>query len=246
MHPRLAHFGSLVIPTYSVVAALGLIAAFLFAEWCAPRAGLARDRIWTLSLAVLIGTVVLSRLALAIELWPSFRSYPRLVLTLPTLTKFGPALVLLSAAACIAAMRLPWLRTLDAVTPAALLLLTALHLGGFFAGNDLGSHTSSAIGNLVPGDEGHHPVALYAAFLTALACGASLLTLLRDNRAGRTFGVGLAAVAIARFLADEFRPGYLLPSAGLPGFLRADQLLLLALAVAGMLLLLDWRPRHAE
>lgn len=246
MHPRLAHFGSFMIPTYSVAAATGLIAALLLAEWCAPRSGVPRDRTWTFGLAILASTVVLSRLVLMAELWPSFRAYPRLVLTLPTMTSFGPLLVLLSAVACIAAMRLPWLRTLDAVTPAALLLFTALHIASFFAGTDLGSRTSLTIGNLVPGDEGHHPVALYAAVLTALACAASLLTLLRKGRAGRTFGAGLAMVAISRFLADEFRPAYLLPSIGLPGFLRADQLVLLALTVAGMLLLLDWNPRHAQ
>ena len=246
MHPRLAQFGSFTIPTYSVVAAAGLIAALLFAEWCAPRAGLSRDRIWTLGLAVLGLTVVLSRLALVAELWPAFRSYPRIVLTLPTLTKFGPAIVLVSAAACIAAMRLPWLRTLDAVAPASLLLLTALHVGSFFAGEDLGSHTLLAIGRLIPGDENHHPVALYAAVFTGVACAASLLALLRQSRPGAAFGVGLAGAAVARYLADEFRPSYLLPPATVAVSLRVDQMVLLTLAACGMLLLLERRPNHAE
>ena len=246
MHPRLAHLGSFTIPTYSVAAAIGLIAALLLAEWCAPRVGLTRERIWNLSLATLASTLVLSRLALIAQNWSAFRTYPRIILTLPTLTKYGPLIVLVSAAACIVVMHLPWLRTLDAVTPAALLLLTALHLGSFFAGDDLGSRTALALGNLVPGDEGHHPVALYAAVLTAFACAAAFVTLLRNSRTGRAFGIGLAAVSIARFLVDEFRPGYLLPNLGIPGFLRADQLLLLALTVAGMLLLLDWSPRHAK
>lgn len=246
MYPRLGHFGALTIPTYSVVAAVGLVAALLLAEWCAPRAGLARERVWNLSLAALASTVVLSRLALVAEMWPSFRAYPRIVLTLPTLTKYGPLLVFVSAAACIATMRLPWLRTLDAVTPATLLLLAALHLGSFFAGNDLGSSTSLAIGNLVRGDEGHHPVALYAAVLTALACAAALFTLLRSHPVGTVFGTGLAAASVARFLADEFRPLYLLPSGSGVGALRADQLLWIALAVTGLLFLLERNPRHAK
>jgi phosphatidylglycerol---prolipoprotein diacylglyceryl transferase len=246
MHPRLAQFGSITIPTYSVVAAVGLIAALLLAEWCAPRAGLSRERVWNLSLVTLAGTLVLSRVALVVQNWAAFRTYPRIILTLPTLTRFGPLLVLVVAAACIFAMQLPWLRTLDAVTPAALLLLTALHVGSFFAGDDLGSRTTLALGNLVRGDEGHHPVALYAAALTVLAYAAAMLTLLRGSRPGRTFGVGLASLSVARFVADEFRPGYLLPQLGIPDFLRADQLLLLALFVAGMLFLLDWSPRHAK
>lgn len=246
MYPRLAHIGSMVLPTYSVVAALGVICALLLAEWCATRAGIAKDRVWSLSLWVLVGTIVLSRIALAAELFPAFRAYPRLVLTLPTLTKWGPLFVIVCTAAAIAAMRLPWLHTLDAVTPAVLLLVAALHVGSFFAGDDLGSRTALVIGNLVPGDEGHHPVALYAALLTALACAASLRMLLRAHRAGWVFGVGLAGAAIARFVADEFRPLYLLPQAGAPGLLRVDQLVLLALTIGGMLLLLPERSRHAE
>ena len=246
MHPRLAHFGSLILPTYSVVAAIGLIAALLLAEWCATRAGVARDRIWTLAIVVLAATIILSRVVLAIQMLPAFHAYPRIVLTLPTLTQFGPAIVLLTAIATIAAMRLPWLRTLDAVTPATLLLLTALHIGSFFAGDDLGSRTTLALGNLVPGDEGHHPVALYAAVLTVLACLTALLVLLRQRVPGQAFGAGLAGVCIARFLADEFRPGYLMLSSPMPGFLRVDQVVLLGFTVTGMLLLLNRKQTHAK
>ena len=246
MHPRLAQFGPLVIPTYSVVAAVGLIYALVFAEWCAPRAGVPRERIWNLCLAVLLGTVVLSRLVLIAELFAAFRTYPRLVLFLPTLTKFGPAIVLVCFLAYAAPTRMPWLRTLDAIAAPSLLLLTALHVGSFFAGNDLGSGTSLSIGNLVPGDEGHHPVALYAAALTLSACVASLVTLLRQHRPGRAFGVALAGGAMARYFADEFRPSYLLTDLRVPGFLRADQLLLIALTTAGMLLLLTPKVRHAQ
>lgn len=246
MHPRLFHFGHVIVPTYGVLAALGLVCAIVLAEWCAPRAGLAADRVGSLCLWAAFGTLVLSRVALVLQSPRAFALYPTLILTLPTVTKFGLVLALLSGAVYAAVLRLPWLRTLDAVAPAVLLFATFLHVGSFFAGTDLGSGTSVALGNLVPGDEGHHPVALYAAMLAMTGCALTTAVLLRQKRAGAAFGTGLGAFAVGRFVADEFRPAYLLPQVRVPGFLRVDQLLLIALTAAGMLCWIDWKRNHAE
>ncbi len=245
MHPRLFHFGHVIVPTYGVLAALGLVCAILLAEWCAPRAGVAAERVGNLCLWTAFGTLVLSRVALVLQSPRAFATYPTLILTLPTVTRFGLLLAVGSGLAYATVLRMPWLRTLDAVAPAVLLFAAFLHLGSFFAGTDLGSGTAMALGNLVPGDEGHHPVALYAAVLAVAGCVLAVVVLLRQRRPGAAFGVGLSAFAVGRFVADEFRPGYLLPQARVPGFLRVDQLLLIALTAAGMLLLLDWKRDHA-
>ena len=235
----------MIVPTYGVLAALGLVGAILFAEWCAPRAAVTAERVGSLCLWAAFGTLLLSRVVLVAQSPRAFATYPTLLLTLPTVTRFGLLLPLVSGAAYAAVQRMPLLRTLDAVMPAVLLLAAFLHVGSFFAGTDLGSGTSLALGNLVPGDEGHHPVALYAAMLMLAGCVLAMVVLLRQRRAGMAFGAGLSAFAASRFVADEFRPGYVLPQARVPGFLRADQLVLIALTVAGMLLLLDWKRNDA-
>ncbi len=246
MHPRLFHFGHLIVPTYGALAALGLVCAIVLAEWCAPRAGVDADRVGSLCLWTAFGTLVLSRVALVLQSPRAFATYPTLLLTLPTVTKFGLLLALVSGVAYAALQRIPPLRTLDAVSPAALLFAAFLHAGSFFAGTDLGSRTALALGNLVPGDEGHHPVALYAAVMALAGCAVATLVSLRRSRPGVVFGVGLSAFAVSRFVADEFRPAYLLPQARVPGFLRVDQLVLIALTVAGMLRWIDWKRDHAE
>ncbi len=238
MYPRLFHFGHVVVPTYGVLATVGLVCAILCAERCAPRAGLSAQRVGSLCLWTATGTILLSRFALVLQSPRAFLSYPELLVSLPTVTRFGLVLALLSGLAYAMARHMPLLRAADSVAPAALLLAMFLHLGSFFAGTDLGSGTELALGNLVPGDEGHHPVALYAAALSLAGCAAALLVLKRQRRPGTAFGTGLSAFALSRYFADEFRPGYLLPQARVPGFLRADQLLLIALTAAGMLLAL--------
>lgn len=246
MYPRLAHFGPITIPTYGVLAAVGLIVSILLAEWCAPRADVAKNKVYALCIATAFGTLVLSRLVLVLQSPQAFRTYPMLLLSLPTVTKFGLLIALLSALGYVVLQRMPPLRTLDALSPAALVFATFLHLGSFFAGTDLGSRTPLSIGNLVPGDEGHHPVALYAAVFTAVGAVASLLVLLRQHRLGLAFGTALTLAATGRFFADEFRPGYLLPQTQVPGFLRVDQLFLIALTAGGMLFFLEWRTAHAK
>ncbi len=233
------------MPTYGVLAALGLVCAILFAEWCGPRAGVAAERVGSLCLWTATGTLLLSRIALAVQSPKALATYPTLLLSLPTVTRFGLLMALVSGWIYAVARRLPLLRTLDAVTPAVLLFAVFLHLGSFFAGTDLGSGTTLALGSLVPGDEGHHPVALYAAVLLLAGCALSTFALMRQRQPGMAFGTGLSTFALGRYLADEFRPAYLLPQARVPGFLRVDQLVLIALTAAGMLLLLERKRNYA-
>ncbi len=245
MYPRLAHFGSITLPTYGVVAAIGLIVSVLFAEWCAVRAGVSPKKVYALCLATALGTVVLSRVVLVLQSPQSFRAYPLLVLSLPSVTRFGLLLAALMALGCALVQRLPLLRTLDALAPAALLFATFLHLGSFFAGTDLGSRTTLSLGNIVPGDEGHHPVALYAAVFTAFAAACCTLVLQKQHRNGLAFGTALSLAAAGRFFADEFRPTYLMPQLAVPGFLRIDQIVLVLLTAAGMMFFLQWRQSGA-
>ena len=245
MHPRLFHFGHVIVPTYGVLAAAGLVCAILLAEWCAPRAGVAADRVDSLCLWTAMGTLVLSRAVLVLQSPRAFTSYPALLLSLPTITRFGLVLALASGLLYTVLRRMPVLRTLDSVAPAALLLAVFLHLGSFFAGTDPGSGTALTLGNIVPGDQGHYPVALYAAALSLLGLLAATIALLRQRQPGEAFGTGLSALAVSHYLADEFRPGYLLPQARIPGFLRQDQIVLILLAIAGMLLLLKRKRNDA-
>lgn len=247
MHPHLARFGPVVLPTYAVLAAIGLVAAIVVAGRAARYRGLKDTDVIDLCLWTAAGTMVLSRLILIAQTPMSFLHYPLFILALPTITRFG---LLAAAATALVYMlwkRMPVLRTLDAAAPSAALFAGFLHVGSIFAGDDLGTATSLAIGRIVPGDEGHHPVSVYAALASFGIAAAAWLFLRRRPRAGEVFGLVLASLATARFVVDEFRPEYLLPQTYLPALvLRVDQGVLLLLIVCGALFFASWGNRYAK
>lgn len=242
MHPHLAHIGAVTIPTYGVIAAAGLVLAILLAARCARVLHISEDAIWNLCTATAAGTLILSRLVIIAQVPQSFLHYPLYILTLPTVTRFGLLAAILCGLAYALLRQLPLLLTADALAPAALLFTASLHFGAIFSGDDLGLATVSRLGTLVPGDDGHHPVALYAALLTLAAAAITLLYLPRQSQPGETFGLALTLAAVTRFIADEFRPGYVLPDTVVANFLRIDQLLLILLAAAGALFFLQRKP----
>ena len=136
---------------------------------------------------------------------------------------------------------MPWLRTLDALAPALLLLQAAIHLGSLFSGDDLGAPTTAAIGNLIKTDKGYHPVALYAATLSLIAAAMTYTWLTRETQSGEAFGLGLTLAALVRFLADIFRPSYTLP-----GNLFAYQSALTVAAAAGLCFFFSRPPMRPQ
>jgi phosphatidylglycerol:prolipoprotein diacylglycerol transferase len=240
MHPHLAHIGPVIIPTFGAVAALGLVLAISLAARGAKALGLNEDAMWNLCLWTAAGTLIVSRVVIVVQAFKAFLHYPLYLLTLPTVTKYGLLIALLSAAAYILLKRMPWLRTLDALAPALLLLQAAIHLGSLFSGDDLGSPTSSALGRIISGDRGYHPVALYAAVLSLIAAGATYAWMLRETQPGEAFGLGVTLAALVRFIADIFRPSYTLPDN-----LAAFQTSLAAVAALGLCFFFT-RPQRAQ
>ena len=233
MHPHLFRIGPVTVPTFGAIAALGLVLAISLAARGARVMRLNEDAVWNLCLWMAAGTLVLSRLIIVAQVWKSFAKYPLYILTLPTLTKWGLLLALGSGVAYMLVKRLPWLRTLDALAPAALLLQAFLHLGTHFSGDDLGAATTSRLG-VIFGDQGYHPVALYSAVLTLVACAAAFVWLHRESQPGETFGLSLTLAALIRFFVDTLRPGWVLPETMIGNLLRVDQLVLMLLAVVGL------------
>ncbi len=246
MHPHLLRIGPVTIPTFGAIAAAGLVLAILLAARGARIVRISEDAVWNLCLFSAAGTLLLSRILIVAQVPKAFLHYPLYILTLPTVTKYGLLAAVLSGIAYALYKRLPLLRTADALAPAILLLQAALHLGSLFAGDDLGSPTLSRVGQWIPGDRGYHPVALYSAVLSLLAAAATFLFLRRQHQAGETVGLGLLLAALIRFFVDQLRPDYVLPDTLIGHFLRVDQLLLIALAAAGICFFFQRGRSHAQ
>jgi phosphatidylglycerol:prolipoprotein diacylglycerol transferase len=235
VHPYLLHHGHLYLPTFGALAAVGLMLALTLSERTARLKRLPAETLWNAGIFTVVAAFVLSRLLLLVEHFGSFRHFPILLLTVPSLTPSG---LILTAAATLLYLRLhrlPILPALDAWAPCATLVWCALALGHFFEGSDPG--LPAAHGMLMPGDSGPtYPVALYAA---VLAAGLTAFLYHRLARArAHTTALALILAGLAQFALSILRQ----PSPETLGPLDLLQWTALAMLLAGGLLYALVRP----
>jgi phosphatidylglycerol:prolipoprotein diacylglycerol transferase len=238
MHPYLLHSGHLLLPTFGVLAALGLMAALTLSLRTAATVGLAPDKLWNAGLFTLLSAFALSRLLLIIANPHDFIAYPILLLMVPSLNPLGILLTILATAIYLRLRHLPLLDTLDAWSPCATLIWAFLALGHFSEGSDAGLPTNLPWGMPIPpGSIRLHPVALYAAIVATLLTLALLRQLSRRHRPGDTFAFVLATAGAAQFLLTFVRQPH-------PESTLLDPIQWIALgmiALAGLVLIL--KPR---
>jgi phosphatidylglycerol:prolipoprotein diacylglycerol transferase len=206
MHPYLLHSGHLLLPTFGVLAAVGLMAALTLSLRTAAIVGLVPDKLWNAGLFTLLSAFALSRLLLIAANLHDFLAYPILLLMVPSLTAGGILLTMVATAIYLRTRNLPLLDTLDAWAPCATLIWAFLALGHFAEGTDAGLPTTLPWGIPIPPSSIRlHPVALYAAILAALLTLAFLRQLPHRDRPGDTLALALAASGTAQFLLTFFR-----------------------------------------
>jgi phosphatidylglycerol---prolipoprotein diacylglyceryl transferase len=242
VHPYLLHSGHLLLPTFGVLAAFGLMAALTLSLRTAALTGLSPDKLWDAGLFTLLSAFVLSRLLLIAASPHSFLAYPALLLALPSLNATGILLTLVATAIYLRVKQLPLLDTLNAWSPCATLAWAFLALGHFAEGTDAGLPTNLPWGVRIPPDiTALHPVALYAA-LAAAALTVILMRQLRHRQnPANTFALALAATGTTQFLLSFFRQPYpyLEPT---PALLDPIQWIALGMIfLAGLVLLLQTR-----
>jgi len=245
VHPTLLQLGHLTLPTFGLLAALGLMSALSLALRCAPLANLPPDTLWNATLFAAIAAFVLSRILLVAANLRGFLSSPFLLLTLPSLTGIG---LLLTAVATLAYLRLkhiPIHNALDAWAAPATLLWAFLALGHLAEGSDPGLPSRAPWAVAVPPDPDlQQPVGLFAAII-ALALTALLLRYLRRSHIpGNTAALALVFTGAAQFLLSFLRQPYpYAPDA--PAFpLDPIQFLALAIIATACLLYLTTLPRQ--
>jgi phosphatidylglycerol:prolipoprotein diacylglycerol transferase len=207
LHPYILHFGNLFLPTFGVLAAIGLMTALLLSLRTAAILGLSPDKLWNAGLFAILSAFVLSRILLIVTNLHSFFIYPILLLTVPSLTAMG---ILVTVAVTLVYLRLrglPVARTLDAWAPCATLAWAFLALGHFAEGSDPGLPTALPWGMAIPPDTAPrlHPVALYATIVAALITIGLLRYLSPSRVPGETAANALGATGVAQFLLTFLR-----------------------------------------
>jgi phosphatidylglycerol---prolipoprotein diacylglyceryl transferase len=238
MHPYLFHSGHLLLPTFGVLAAIGLMAALTLSLRTAATAGIIPDKLWNAGLFTLLSAFALSRLLLIAANLHNFLAYPILLLMVPSLTATGILLTIVATTIYLRLRHLPLLDTLDAWAPCATLTWAFLALGHLAEGSDAGLPTTLPWGLRIPPNRTPlHPVALYAAIAASLLTIFLLRQLHHRHRPGDTLILALAAAGTIQFLLTFVRQPY--PYEGL---LDPIQWIALGMiATAGFILLLQPR-----
>lgn len=143
MHPVFFHIGSILIPSYGAVAAIGVLLALLLAQRNARIVDISPHHIWNLCVVALFGALIGSRLLLVIMNWRDLQQHPLWLLGLatihhPLLAAAGALIGIITAGAYVRMHRLPLASTADVLAAPIALGLACEQFGALLAGSGFG------------------------------------------------------------------------------------------------------------
>ncbi len=263
MHPVLFHIGAVLVPSYGVFAALGVLLALVLTQRTARIVHVDPAKVWNLCILGLFAALAAARLLLVAANWSALRSHPAWLLGLamvhhPLLAGVG-ALAGAGCAACYARWsKLPFRATADALAPPLAAGLAFEQLGALAAGSGYGSeagpgvpwavtytHPLAAMWSGAPLGVPLHPVQVYAA-MAFLALAILLWVWLPiERRQGDVAGLWLMGAGVAIYITELWRD----PEGRglvLQGALDGPQIAGVVMVFAGALVLRERkRARHA-
>lgn len=223
MHPVLFQIGSLVLPSYAAVVALGVLAALALSQSTARKVQIDAGKLWNLSILSLFAAIVAARLLLVAANWSLLRLHPAWLLGLamvhhPLVAGVGALAGAICAVIYARHAKLPLAATADTLAAPLALGLAFEQNGALLAGSGWGveaepglrwavTYTSpqAAIWSGTPLGIALHPVQAYAALsYFALAIFLFLYLPIR-RRSGDVAGLGLMGASIAIFMTELWR-----------------------------------------
>src|SRR5215204_2957002 len=261
MYPEIIHIGSFPINTYGVFLAIAFLCAILITVKLAARDGLSRERIYDLSLWMLVAALVGSKV-LMLFTEPEYRDHPLQLLSLDFLRSGGVfygglIAAILAGYILMRRYKLPWWKTADACAPGIAIGNFFGRQGCFAAGCCWGKPTTLPWGvkftqlgheiTGVPVDVHLHPTQLYESFAMLLVF-LFLLWLHKHKRfSGQVILAYASLYSIIRFAIEFVRDdprGDIFGLTTLTG-LSTSQLISLVIGTAALILLiLRRRPAH--
>ena len=254
MYPELFRIGSFPINTYGVFLALAFLCAILITVRLAERDGLPRDRIYDLSLWMLLASLIGSKI-LMLFTEPEYRDQPLKLLSLDFLRSGGVFYGGLLGAVLVGYLlmrryQLPWWKTADACAPGIAIGSFFGRQGCFAAGCCWGKPTSlpwgvqfSELGHEITGvpiDQHLHPTQLYESFAMLLVFFGLLWLHKRKRFDGQVILVYALLYASIRFAIEFVRDdprGDILGLTTLTG-LSTSQMISLVIGVLALILLI--------
>jgi phosphatidylglycerol---prolipoprotein diacylglyceryl transferase len=151
MHPVLFHFGPIVVYTYGVLVAVGVLTGLWYARRQAPRAGLDPVKTWNLGIYAILMALLLAKVWLVFSDWSDYAAHPRDILSLATIQSGGDFYggvvgAILTVVIYTYIYRMPLLPVLDTFSAALPIGHAIGRLGCFAAGCCYGKPTTVAWG----------------------------------------------------------------------------------------------------
>ena len=259
MYPEIFHIGSVPINTYGVFLAIAFLCAILITVKLAKRDGLPHEKIYDLSLWMLLAALVGSKI-LMLFTEPEYRGNPAQLLSLDFLRSggvfYGGLLgAVVAGYFLMKRYKLPWWKTADACAPGIAIGNFFGRQGCFAAGCCWGKPTTLPWGvkftdlghqiTGVPTDAYLHPTQLYESFAMLLV----FLFLLWLHKRKRFSGQVILAYAVLysvirfaiEFVRDDPR-GDVFGLTSLTG-LSTSQMISLVIGIAALILFIVRRKR---
>ena len=258
MYPELFRIGSFPINTYGVFLAVAFLCAILISVKLAARDGLPREKIYDLSLWMLVASLIGSKV-LMLFTEPEYRDHPWQLLSLDFLRSGGVfygGLVgaILMGYFLMKRYRLPWWKTADACAPGIAIGNFFGRQGCFAAGCCWGKPTSlpwgvkfSELGHEITGVPTNtylHPTQLYESFAMLIVFFFLLWLHKRKRFNGQVILVYALSYSVVRFAIEFVRDdprGDIFGLTSLTGLSTSQMISLVVGIGAAVLLFIRWR-----
>ena len=262
MYPEIFHIGSFPINTYGVFLAIAFLCAILISTRLGERDGLPRQKIYDLSLWMLLAGLVGSKI-LMLFTEPEYRDNPVQLISLDFLRSggvfYGGLLgAVLAGYLLMKRYRLPWWKTADAFAPGIAIGNFFGRQGCFAAGCCWGKPTTLPWGvkftelgheiTGVPTDTYLHPTQLYESFAMLLVFFFLLWLHKRKRFSGQVILAYALLYSVIRFAIEFLRAdprGDILGLTTLTG-LSTSQMISIVIGVSALILLVVRRRRAQQ
>jgi phosphatidylglycerol---prolipoprotein diacylglyceryl transferase len=262
MYPELIRIGNFPINTYGVFLAVAFLCAILITARLAERDGLPRQKIWDLSLWMLLAALVGSKF-LMLFTEPEYRANPLQLLSLDFLRSggvfYGGLLgAVLAGYLLIKRYKLPWWKTADACAPGIAIGNFFGRQGCFAAGCCWGKPTDlpwgvkfSELGHEITGvpiDAHLHPTQLYESFAMLLVFVFLLWLHKRKSFSGQVILTYALLYSIIRFAIEFVRDdprGDILGLTTLTG-LSTSQIISIVIGITALIMFIIRRRRAQQ
>lgn len=263
MYPELFRIGSFPINTYGVFLALAFLGAIMVAVRLGARDGLPRERIYDLSLWMLLAGLIGSKI-LMFWVEPEYRQHPLQLLSLDFLRSggvfYGGLLgAVLAGYFLMKRYKLPWWKTADACAPGIALGNFFGRQGCFAAGCCWGKPTTlpwgvqfTELGHRITGVPTGirlHPVQLYESFAMLIVFFFLIWLHRRKRFSGQVILAYALIYSVVRFAVEFVRDdprGDLLGLTTLTGLSTSQMISLLVGISALIALVVRWRKFGSE